>query len=232
MLNRRIIYVLIGPPAIGKSTWINNMTDPSNTFVVNRDDIMDAVSSSLGWTYDDLYVFPPLDANIGDVDEKYGEVIPAPEFMHWRKTVFNKVLEANIKITEILHKTLEEAKHSHKNIVLDLTNMNLRERLDLLNRTELPGDIRIAVIFKFKGKEKLIQAVANKRAEAAKRMGKSKTIPPESIYRMINRYEPPSPKEKFDKIIYSDTTEQLKKVAGLEEVRRIIKKIISEIIES
>lgn len=231
-MNRRIVYVLIGPPAIGKSTWINNMTDPNNTFVVNRDDIMESVASTLGWTYDDLYVFPPSDANIGDFDEKYGEVIPAPEFMHWRKTVFSKVLKANEKITAILHKTLEDAKHSSKNIVLDLTNMNLRERLDLLNRTEQPGDIRIAVIFKFQGKEKLIQAVANKRAEAAKRMEKSKTIPPESIARMINRYEPPSSQEKFDKIIFSDTTEQLKKSIGLEEVREYIKKIVSEIIEN
>jgi GTPase SAR1 family protein len=231
-MNKRIIYVLIGPPAVGKSTWINNMTDPDNTFVVNRDDMVESAANSLGWTYDDLYVFPPTDAGVGDVDEKYGEVIPAPEFMHWRTTVFKKVLNANIKVTSLLHQTIENAKKSEKNIVLDLTNMNIRERLDLLNRVSQPGDIRIAVIFKFKGKEKLFQAVAQKRADAAKRMGKSKTIPPESIARMINRYEPPSPKEKYDKIIYSDTVQQLKKIAGLKEIRRIIKKIIAEVIES
>jgi len=230
-MNSRIIYVLIGPPAIGKSTWINAHTDPDNTMVINRDDIVENVANSYGWTYDDLYVYPPNDAEIGNVDEKYGEVIPAPENMYWRKTVFNKVTDGNNRVSEILNQNLENAKTTNKNIIVDLTNMRVKDRLASLEKISNPKDIKIAVVFNFKGKENIIKTVSRKRAETAARMGKSKTIPDSAIDRMIDKYEPPTPQEGFDKIIYSNTIPQLKKFAGLKEVRRIIRKTINELFD-
>jgi hypothetical protein len=232
MRKSRIIYVLIGPPAIGKSTWIQNYTNPDNTIIISRDDIVEEVANSYGWTYNDLFVQPPEDAEIGDVDEKYGKVIPAPEYMYWRKTIFSNVFERNEDVQTIFKKTMEDAKASDENLVIDLTNMRVRDRIDGLNRVARPNDIRIAVIFNFKGKEKLLKAVAAKRAEAAKRMGKSKTIPDAVIDKVISEYEPPTPKEKYDKIIYSNTIPQLKKVAGLKEVRTYIRKVINELFEN
>jgi len=227
-MKNRIIYVLIGPPAIGKSTWIKNMTDPANTFVVNRDEIVEQVADSIGFTYDDLYVYPPNDAEIGNIDEKYGKVIASPEYIFWSPTVFDKVLQANKSIKNTFYQKLEDAKNTNKNVVIDLTNLKTNERLDCLDRVGQPGDVRIAVVFKFINKEKVIKAVAKKRAEATKRMGKSKTIPDSAFDRMISGYQPPTPEERYDKIIYSDTIPQLKKLTGLKEAKKIIRQIINE----
>ena len=47
--------------------------------------------------------------------------------------------------------------------------------------------------------------------EAAKRMGKSKTIPPQAFDRMFSSYEPPTKGEGFDEITSVDTIDALKK---------------------
>ncbi len=232
MKNRRIIYVLIGPPAIGKSTWIKKYTDSDNTFVINSDDITERVAESLGWTYDDLFVFPPSDAKIGEVDEKYGEVVAAPDFMSWRKTTFEKVNYGREKINQEFDSAIDYAKNTDKNIVVDLTNMNLKFRKNALDRVSQPGDYKIAVIFNFVGKEKLIKAVSEKRAEVAKRMGKTKTIPIEVLEKMMANYDPPSPSEGYDKIIYSNSIPALKKSIGLKEVRQIIKREVNNLFEN
>lgn len=226
---KRIIYVLIGPPAIGKSTWIGKNTDPDNTFIINRDDIVEEVANSYGWTYDDLYVYPPNDSQLGYVDEKYGEVVPAPDFITWSKKVFKKVLDGNDRVLNLLKQNLEDAKNTKKNIVVDLTNMRVSDRLLSLDKIAKPDDVKIAVVFNFKGKESIIKSVVRKRAEAAHRMGKSKTIPFNVIDKMINGYEPPTNAENFDKIIYSNTIPQLKQYAGLkEQVRKLIRNVINE----
>jgi predicted kinase len=49
----RNLYILIGPPAVGKSTWRNNnIKDP---YVISRDDVVDMVAEANGLTYDDLF---------------------------------------------------------------------------------------------------------------------------------------------------------------------------------
>ena len=53
--------------------------------------------------------------------------------------------------------------------------------------------------------------MAAKRAEAAKRMGKSKTIPPQAFDRMFKSYQAPSKAEGFDEIINVNNINNLKK---------------------
>lgn len=42
------IYVLVGPPSVGKSTWIKN-TFKSEPYIISRDNIVDQVADELGW---------------------------------------------------------------------------------------------------------------------------------------------------------------------------------------
>jgi len=42
------IFVLIGPPSVGKSTWINNFFSDVSPFIINRDDIAESVASQYG----------------------------------------------------------------------------------------------------------------------------------------------------------------------------------------
>lgn len=208
---KKAIIVLVGPPSVGKSTWIeSNFPD---SYIINRDTIVEDVASSYGWTYDDMFATPPADAQIGDVDEKFGTVEESPSWMTWAKSVFDKVLEANGKVQKLMNARVQGAVPSGKNIVIDMTNMNAGARKNALKAIEGNEDNyhAIAVDFKFQGAEDTIKKMAAKRAEAAKRMGKSKTIPDAAFDRMFSSYEKPTTGEGFDSIISVDNIGALKK---------------------
>lgn len=227
---KRIIYVLIGPPAIGKSTWINKyVKNPNDAVIISNDKVVEEVAESLGWSYGDMFVIPPSSLEIGYVDKKYGEVIPPPPYMSWAKSLFSKVTEAKKNVNELFNKMLEDARQTEKNVIVDLTNMTIKSRKSCIEKIKKKDDYIVAVVFKFKNQEKLIKTVAKKRNEVLQRSGKDKYIPDVAIEKAISSYEPPSPSENFDKIIYSDTISQLKQFTQLKE---IIRKEINKLFEN
>lgn len=205
------IYVLVGPPSVGKSTWIKQTFVDIEPYVINRDEIVEQVAKTYNWTYDDLFVAPLPDQVEGDLSEKYGTVVKSPEYMTWQPLSYDKVLEANGKVAELFNKKVLEAK-GQENIVVDMTNMNVGSRKGALKAIEGSEDEykKIAVVFNFKGAEEIIKKVAQKRAEEAKRQGLSKTIPPEAFDRMFKSFQEVSPEEGFDEVINVDNTEKLK----------------------
>jgi hypothetical protein len=209
------IFVLVGPPSVGKSTWINNTFVDSQPYIINRDDIVEQVAASYNWTYDDMFVNPPEDAQIGEYDPKYGYVQSPPSWMTWAKSVFSLVMEANGLVQEAFNQRVSGAVPSGQDIVVDMTNMNSGARARALAAIEGRRDDyeKIAVDFKFEGAEEVIIRVAQKRAEAAERMGKSKTIPPAAFNRMFSAYEQPSLDEGFDAIVEVDNREMLRDLA-------------------
>ena len=208
------IFVLVGPPSVGKSTWIKD-TFTENPYIVNRDDIVEQIASGYGWTYDDMFSAPPKGATVGDFDEKYGEVVVSPSYMTWQPLSFSKVSEANGKVANIFNQRVAGAIPSGQDIVVDMTNMNSKGRQRALNAIKGSEDDyeKIAVVFKTEGAEEFIKTVAQKRAEVAQRMGKSKTIPRAVFDRMFRSFEKVEPSEGFDEIISVDNTEMLKKLA-------------------
>ena len=209
--SNKTIYVLVGPPSVGKSTWIKQTFIDVDPYTINRDEIVEQVAKTYGWTYDDLFVDPLPDQGEGDVSEKYGTVVKSPEYMTWQPLSYDKVLEANGKVAELFNKKVLEAK-GQENIVVDMTNMNAGSRKGALKAIEGSEDEyrKIAVVFNFKGAEEVIKKVAQKRAEEAKRQGLSKTIPPEAFDRMFKSFQEVSPEEGFDEVINVDNTEKLK----------------------
>ena len=209
------IFVLVGPPSVGKSTWIKNTFRDTIPYVINRDDIVEQVASTYGWTYDDMFVTPPEDATIGESDEKYGEVQVSPSWMTWAQSVFSLVMEANGAVQSAFNQRVSGAVPSGLDVIVDMTNMNAAARARALNAIEGRQDDyeKIAVDFKFEGAEDVIMRVAQKRAEAAERMGKSKTIPPAAMQRMMGAYEAPSLDEGFDSIVEMDNREILRDLA-------------------
>lgn len=209
--SNKTIYVLVGPPSVGKSTWIKQTFIDVDPYTINRDEIVEQVAKTYGWTYDDLFVAPLPDQVEGDVSEKYGTVVKSPEYMTWQPLSYDKVLEANGKVAELFNKKVLEAK-GQENIVVDMTNMNVGSRKGALKAIEGSEDEykKIAVVFNFKGAEEVIKKVAQKRAEEAKRQGLSKTIPPEAFDRMFKSFQEVSPEEGFDDVINVDNTEKLK----------------------
>ena len=209
----KTIYVLVGPPSVGKSTWIKQTFVDVEPYIINRDEIVEQVSKTYGWTYDDLYVGPIPEQKEGDVSEKYGTVVKSPEYMTWQPLSYDKVMEANGKVAELFSKKVSEAK-SQENIVVDMTNMNAGSRVGALKAIEgVEHEYRkVAVVFNFKGAEDIIKKVAQKRAEEAKKLGLSKTIPPEAFDRMFKSFQEVSPEEGFDEVVNVDNTEKLKQV--------------------
>ena len=216
------IYVLVGPPSVGKSTWIKKTFGDIQPYIINRDDLAEKVAEECGWTYDDMFIAPPQDSNEGDVSDKYGSVVKAPKSMSWPgepKLVYDKVVEANSKVQSLFNQRVMGAK-GQDNIVVDMTNMNAGSRKGALKAIEGQEGVyyKIAVVFNFKGAEDIIKKVAVKRAEEAKKMGKSKTISSDVIDRMIKNYQEVSPEEGFDEVVNQDNTEELRKVISDEPV--------------
>lgn len=213
------LFVLVGPPSVGKSSWISSTFGSDRPYVINRDDIVDQVAEEYGWSYDDLFVNPPPDAKLGDEDEKYGTVEAPPSWMTWAKTVFSKVMEANSKVQQLFNSKVSGAPTSGQDVVVDMTNMNAGARKGALKMIGDADYEKIAVVFEFEGAEDFIRQVSAKRAEAARRMGKSKTIPPEAFDRMFKAFSRPSAEEGFDKIVTVDNRELLKKLAKSESLQ-------------
>jgi len=211
--SKKKIYVLVGPPSVGKSTWIKETFQESQPYVINRDDIAEGVAEGMGWTYDDMFMAPPKDSNEGDEDEKYGVVVKSPPWMTWQPLSFDKVLMANSKIQQRFSERVSAAAGSGQDIVVDMTNMNAGARKGALKAIEGKEQDyeKIAVVFNFKGAEDLIMRVAEKRAEVAKRMGKSKTIPPAAMQRMFSSFQDVSPEERFDKVVPVDKIRDIEK---------------------
>ena len=127
--NRRPrIFVLVGPPSVGKSTWIQNNFRESQPYIINRDDLVEQVASEYGWTYDDMFVNPPPESQIGEFDPKYGEVQSPPSWMTWANSVFGTVMEANGKVQQLFSQRVTGAVPSGQDIVIDMTNMNAGAR--------------------------------------------------------------------------------------------------------
>ena len=218
------IFVLVGPPSVGKSHWVKE-TFEEEPYVISRDDIAKGVAKTYStpdgtpWTYDDLFVSPPKEASAGEVDENYGTVAPSPEWMTWQPFSYDKVMEANNKIQELFLQRVSEAVPSGKDIVVDMTNMNANSRkgaLQAIEGSEKDYE-KIAVVFNFEGAEEIIKKVAAKRAEAAKRKGESKTIPPEAFDRMFKAFQQVDPSEGFDEVVSVDSREELERIANESE---------------
>ena len=228
-MEKNKMIVLVGPPSVGKSTWIKS--NFPEAYIISRDDIVDLVSINYGWTYDDMFATPPEDAKIGDEDEKYGKVIESPSWMTWPDTVFDKVFEANGNVQKLMNTRISNAHPSGKDIIVDMTNMSANSRKSAMKAIEGNEDEyhKVAVDFKFKGGEEVIKKVAQKRAESAKRMGKSKTIPPSAFEKMFSSYESPSTSEGFDEIKSEDNIEILKKSLNNDSKEDLINEIRAEI---
>ena len=225
------IFVLVGPPSVGKSTWIRDTFGDANPYIINRDVIAEKIAESYGWTYDDMFVDPSLippneekeiKLEDGKIQKKphhskYGFVDPAPSYMKWPgapKQVYSKVMEANGKVFSEHTANVKAAKDSGLDIVVDMTNMSAGARKGALGAIEgREGEYeKIAVDFKYPSPE-IVAAVAEKRNQEQKKLGKSKTIDLELINSMISRYQPPTKDEGFDEIISVDNTELLKRKA-------------------
>ena len=189
--------MLIGPPAVGKSTYTKK--NYPNAFVVSRDDIVDEVARSKGLTYDDLFIYPPENSEPSKTIpgmEKYG---PVKQTVSGK--VFNTIEDANKQVSHMLNQRYKEAINSERDVVIDMTNMSKAARRLGLQHANDNEFKKIAIVFSVNEENMptILQRMKN-RAEEIKSKGGSKTIGEPVIRKMLERYQPVSRDEGFDEI--------------------------------
>lgn len=211
---KKSIFVLIGPPSVGKSTWIEKTFAGKDPYIINRDSIVEQIAESMGMTYDEMFVAPQSDESIGQENPKYGIVTKSPAFMTWQPLSYSKILKANSIINDKLKEKISGAINSDKDIIVDMTNMTINARKQALRAIEGKEEDynKIAVVFNFSGAEEIIKKMSKKRSEEIKAKGGSKTIPENVLDRMMSSFQEVSPSEHFDEIINVDNRELFRKL--------------------
>lgn len=167
------LVVLIGPPAIGKSTFIKKNFHPGSTVVVSRDDIVNQVADENGMTYDDMFIKNP------------------------------KTDAANKEVNRRLADHFAKAVRSGKNVVVDMTNMNANSRRNAMSKIAgmERNFFKRAVVFTMKDTDlPALLARMEARATQIKNAGGSKTIGKDVIMRMIQSFQQVNPDEGFDRV--------------------------------
>jgi DNA polymerase-3 subunit epsilon len=173
-------FVLVGPPAVGKSTWIKkNFTEKGKDFaVISNDEIIEKI------------IFP-----------KYG--LTAKDI--WSKDP-NKPQEAKEAFKEMRILVADQIKQvvgsGAQNIIVDGINATKVSRANSLRiANALPDYKKIAVVFEFAGHEdKVLQGDIQR---AKERGGERTPMDPEEILAKMKSItaEPPTTAEGFDEVI-------------------------------
>ncbi len=198
----KVLYVLVGPPAIGKSKWVEDNAPDAN--ILNRDVVVERVAKRYGLTYNEAYTAPPEGVEEGQIVngmERFGFVVPSD--LQWREFDFSVTQQVHRDVHREMTELVEMYDQGSKDVVIDMTNMDKANRA-LYMPLFANGFTKVAVIFNFQGEE-LASAI---KASVVNRNTKSvdKVIPPTVIDQMIARYEEPELAEGFDKITKFDNS--------------------------
>lgn len=173
------VYILIGPPGVGKTTYINKNI-PEEVYQISRDDIAERVGRENGLTYTQMFGNSEL------------------------------VKQLNKQINSELDNNIDLASKGNKDVVIDMTNMSVKSRKNLLNRFKSSQFIRIALDFmpNISNFENLMKSNTIRNLELNK-SGKDKIISRSVLERMFANYEPPTEQEGFDQIKKIDVDSRL-----------------------
>lgn len=227
---KKEIYVLIGPAAIGKSTYTKNAGFPQEKLkIINRDDVVARVSERYGLGFDDMYHFPPHDAVPGtfiEGKESYGKVIVSPKVViHLHPFSYQYLDSVNAEINYGFYNEFQSAirRPEINHIVIDRVHMRSYERKVYFEYLEpfRQKYVVTAVLFNFQDPDALdvIEQVSALRTKAiAESGGKIRTVSRKVQENMIKFYEEPTKEEGFDSILKVDTLPELRKLLATSAV--------------
>jgi len=169
------LYILVGPPGVGKSTWIKKHFSDKQYKVISRDQIIEKIIfKHYGLTAAELYSKEPTPEAQKALDEL--------------NNMFNSVVMG----------VLDERPD---NVIVDMMNADSKTRSKILDQVKgrYPEYKLIAVKFAFEGYEEKVIASD---VERAKKHPERKAIDPAYILSIMDRIkaDPPTRDEGFDEI--------------------------------
>lgn len=191
------LYVLIGPPAVGKSTWIKNTPHLQSYTVISHDDIVDRciaqynsqTSDERKLVYSDYRKVPSASEAVGTVDPKYGTVI---EVGVKKRKMYEIINELKENVNQAFDSTWETAYKKNDNVIIDMVNMDNFAREKWIRR--FSHYYKTAVDFEFDIDQILINA-------HEREINTGKSIPDSSIKYIASLYQEPTKDEGFDNIL-------------------------------
>ena len=223
------LFVLIGLPSIGKSTWIQENVPDAH--IISSDETMERAAAKHGFTYDDLFDGYPTQEQLDTPKlDQHGKAMVDndgnPILKGYVHPDFGPIVNQQIKwktfkpdafqFTNIAEKEADDeltasrnaAVSSGKPIVIDMMNTSAGGRKFQISELKLPDDyIKVGVVFQSEGAEDDILALSKSRNIFGQmNTGAKKTIPDHIFHRDI---EMPQPGE-FDKVIYVDNRGKVK----------------------
>lgn len=154
------LFILIGPPAVGKSTWQKKYfagIPKDQILEINRDDIIKKKFLSTGFSNKILFSTPPDSIPTGEIDPDkpdFGKVIQY-EFGGKVRRAYENIYKAVDKINSVYYKRLKEA-HSgyYPYVVFDGLYSTPEDRKKVIDFfSHLKNVKKIAVFFEFQGHE-------------------------------------------------------------------------------
>jgi predicted kinase len=174
--------VLVGPPAIGKSTYTKKALADLQPIVINRDEVVENLSNEAGLTYNEYY------ARLGDSD----------------------LADLREKVERVVQTQFKQAIDNRNNIVVDMTHMNKNSRKKTLKYINESDYEKVAVVFKFDHSMiPHLQKISANRTKELRQVGKIKYIPDHVFYEMADRFEPVDNEEGFDTIVHIDDSDRI-----------------------
>lgn len=188
------VYTLIGPPAVGKSTWVDKAFMGKQRYLVSPDATKMTATRLFDLSYSELNARPK---NEHDIEPRFGSIIESN-----KKLMYGDVYTANRMAQKLLYKAMRDAQKSTIPVVIDATNMTVRSRRFMCSkfmneRSENKNFRNIAVVFDVDMTDlDIILKIANERSQ------KGKYVPSNVITKALKSYEAPTLEEGFDNILH------------------------------
>lgn len=214
--NKKIVIILVGLPATGKTTLtksIKTIFNQNDVLLIDRDEILNDTAREFGLNFDDLFYIPR------DTHEQ----LDHPKFGKWSRDIpspfggWEKIYKANSTATAKLNKTIFNSVNTDKKVILiDSLYINVFQRKKIISlfKNQKEKFYTIAIVTNPNLNQKNENIIKNKKLVSYRtlktlRENNPIIVTPSIIDTAANNFEYPSKKEGFNLILNIDNIDRI-----------------------